>query len=108
MTPSTPAPDIPAVQALASQVGGHAGVMTTEDGSLLIKPAAPGELAFYETLKAATKKTFPNLVKLREYTPEYLGTLRLEGQIEPGSEETGLLKIQQVGNRTVVCVQEHI
>ncbi|KAH6919273.1 inositol polyphosphate multikinase [Coprinopsis sp. MPI-PUGE-AT-0042] len=108
MASSTPAPNIPAVQALASQVGGHAGVMTTEDGSLLIKPAAPGELAFYETLKAATKKTYPNLVKLREFTPEYLGTLRLEGQIEPGSEESGVMKIQQVGNRSVSLVMKNL
>ncbi|KAH6919347.1 inositol polyphosphate multikinase, partial [Coprinopsis sp. MPI-PUGE-AT-0042] len=106
---STPAPKNPAViEALGSQVRGHPGVMTTEDGSLLIKPATPGELAFYETLKSATKKTYPNLVKLRDYTPEYLGTFRLEGQFEPGSEQSGVRRIQLVGTRSVSLVMKNL
>ncbi|KAH6899193.1 inositol polyphosphate multikinase [Coprinopsis sp. MPI-PUGE-AT-0042] len=106
---STPAPKNPAViEALGSQVRGHPGVMTTEDGSLLIKPATPGELAFYETLKAATKKAYPNLVKLRDYTPEYLGTFRLEGQFEPGSEQSGVRRIQLVGTRSVSLVMKNL
>ncbi|KAF9032920.1 hypothetical protein BJ165DRAFT_1417549 [Panaeolus papilionaceus] len=64
-----------AVQALATQVGGHAGVMTTEDGSLLIKPAIRSEVDFYQALQQD-----PALSSLREFTPHFLGTLKLEGQ----------------------------
>ncbi|KAI6156346.1 hypothetical protein EDD17DRAFT_1626671, partial [Pisolithus thermaeus] len=32
---------LPPTAPLSSQVGGHAGVQTTEDGSLLLKPALP-------------------------------------------------------------------
>jgi len=49
----------PLTQALETQVGGHAGVMTTEDGSLLIKPALHLEL---------------DLAK-------FIGVLRLEGAL---------------------------
>ncbi|KAJ3503479.1 hypothetical protein NLJ89_g8414 [Agrocybe chaxingu] len=70
--------DTPTTQRLASQVGGHAGVMTTADGSLLIKPALPRELQFYQALQQD-----PALEVLREFTPRFLGTLKLEGKVDP-------------------------
>ncbi|KAA1475839.1 SAICAR synthase-like protein [Dentipellis sp. KUC8613] len=70
-TPSTISP----TQPLAHQVGGHAGVQTTADGSLLIKPAYPLELEFYQSVMA-----MPALVPLHPWIPRFLGTLRLEGQ----------------------------
>jgi inositol-polyphosphate multikinase len=67
-----------ATRALSSQVGGHPGVLTTEDGSLLIKPALPVEVAFYE--KVASEELF---APLRPFIPKFMGTLKLEGKAEP-------------------------
>ena len=63
---------------LASQVGGHAGVMTTEDGSLLIKPALPVEVSFYQSVGSD-----PRFAPLRPYIPKFYGTLKLEGTVDP-------------------------
>jgi 1D-myo-inositol-tetrakisphosphate 5-kinase/inositol-polyphosphate multikinase len=65
---------------LETQVGGHAGVSTTENGSLLIKPAVPTELAFYQRLQQD-----PNLEDLRAFTPTFLGTLELMGKVDEAS-----------------------
>ena len=61
---------------LESQVGGHAGVMVTEDGSLLIKPALHHELEFYQAIQQD-----PKLALLRSYTPKFIGMLKLEGKL---------------------------
>jgi hypothetical protein len=68
---------------LASQVGGHAGVSTSEDGSLLIKPALPREVDFYQHLTSN-----PAFACLRPHIPKFYGTLRLEGEVEDGNLET--------------------
>ena len=68
---------------LTTQVGGHPGVSTTEDGSLLIKPALPSEVAFYHSLA-----TDPRLAGLKDFAPDFYGTLKLEGRVE--NESTGL------------------
>ncbi|KAF8162719.1 hypothetical protein B0H34DRAFT_794504 [Crassisporium funariophilum] len=79
--------DTPATHVLASQVGGHAGVMTTEDGSLLIKPALHRELEFYQSLQRD-----PALEALREFTPKFLGTLTLqEAQASPDAPVVGVV-----------------
>ncbi|KAK0474004.1 SAICAR synthase-like protein [Armillaria novae-zelandiae] len=72
---------------LASQVGGHAGVLTSEDGSLLIKPALPLEHQFYQILNSN-----PAFEPLRPFVPKFIGTLKLQGELdetnqglEPGS-----------------------
>ena len=65
------------IQPLESQVGGHAGVLTTENGSLMIKPAVPTEHAFYERLQLDS-----NLEDLRAFTPTFLGTLKLMGKVD--------------------------
>lgn len=67
----------------APQVGGHAGVSTSEDGSLLIKPALVHELEFYERLNSD-----PALAPLRPHIPKFYGTLRFEGKVEGGNLET--------------------
>ncbi|KAI0044117.1 SAICAR synthase-like protein [Auriscalpium vulgare] len=85
---SSSAPSTPggAHHPLANQVGGHAGVQTTADGSLLIKPALALEHAFYQTLAADE-----TLAPLRRWVPRFLGTLRLEGQQSASGD--GLLAV---------------
>lgn len=68
---------------MASQVGGHAGVSTSEDGSLLIKPALPCEVSFYGHLNSN-----PVFAALKAYVPKFYGTLRFEGKVEDGNLET--------------------
>ena len=65
---------------LASQVGGHPGVSTSEDGSLLFKPALVHEVNFYQSLASD-----PTFEPLRRYTPKFYGTLRFEGKVEDGN-----------------------
>jgi 1D-myo-inositol-tetrakisphosphate 5-kinase/inositol-polyphosphate multikinase len=62
---------------LSSQVGGHLGVHTTEDGSLIIKPALPLELRFYESVLLDD-----GFIPLRPFIPQFYGTLRLEGRVD--------------------------
>ncbi|KAL0571053.1 hypothetical protein V5O48_010908 [Marasmius crinis-equi] len=69
---------------LSTQVGGHAGVQTTEDGSLIIKPALALEHEFYQSL--TTNDSFQ---ALRPFVPKFYGTLKLEGQVD-GSEGGGV------------------
>ncbi|KAI0081412.1 SAICAR synthase-like protein [Panus rudis PR-1116 ss-1] len=79
---------------LDSQVGGHAGVMTTEDGSLIMKPAYPTEISFYQSVGAD-----PGLAALRPFIPKFYGTLRLEGEVDAsqeGQEDGGQLKVKEV------------
>ncbi|TFY69976.1 hypothetical protein EVJ58_g89 [Rhodofomes roseus] len=68
---------VPPSKVFANQVGGHPGVTTTEDGSLLIKPTLPSEIAFYQALL-----TDPRCENLRDFVPEFYGTLKLEGRVE--------------------------
>ncbi|KAJ3570002.1 hypothetical protein NP233_g4690 [Leucocoprinus birnbaumii] len=71
---------------LAAQVGGHAGVLTTEDGELLIKPALRQELAFYQQLQSDE-----TLSVLLPYVPKFIGTLRLEGEVDESKpQEDGI------------------
>ncbi|CCM04564.1 uncharacterized protein FIBRA_06745 [Fibroporia radiculosa] len=64
---------------LACQVGGHPGLMITQDGSLLIKPALPKEVAFYQAIASD-----PGLSLLRPFVSDFYGILRLEGQLAAG------------------------
>ena len=65
------------IQAFDSQVGGHPGILTTENGSLLIKPTAEKELEFYQKLQQDS-----HLEGLRVFTPTFLGTLKLQGKLD--------------------------
>lgn len=87
----TPMPRSGAVTPLESQVGGHPGVLASEDGSLLIKPALEHEVAFYHSLS-----TNPGFAPLRPFVPKFYGTLRLEGQVDqsaPAPEQGGPLVV---------------
>lgn len=50
--------------------------MTTEDGSLIIKPALPVEIAFYQSVVSD-----PAFAPLRPFIPKFYGTLKLEGTV---------------------------
>lgn len=80
----------PSPKPLESQVGGHPGVMESEDGSLIIKPALPVEVDFYQTML-----TDPSLMPLRGYIPRFYGTLRLEGQVDEEQSAFGQISIKQ-------------
>lgn len=68
---------------LSSQVGGHAGVLTTDDESLIIKPALPLELEFYQT-----HASDPAFEPLRPFLPKFFGTLKLEGTVDETNPDT--------------------
>lgn len=53
---------------------------TSEDGSLLFKPALPHEVSFYEHLDSD-----PAFASLKPYIPKFYGTLRFEGEVEDGN-----------------------
>jgi 1D-myo-inositol-tetrakisphosphate 5-kinase/inositol-polyphosphate multikinase len=74
--------------------------MTTEDGSLLIKPALKQELAFYQRIQSDPAEAF---IALKKYTPKFLGTLTLEGEAA-GSVDEGTLQIKPVGERKDECI----
>lgn len=69
---------------LTSQVGGHPGIMTSEDGSLVIKPAMPVEVSFYQTALSD-----PAFTPLLPYIPNFYGTLRLEGALDHAKSTGG-------------------
>ncbi|KDQ59794.1 hypothetical protein JAAARDRAFT_33371, partial [Jaapia argillacea MUCL 33604] len=81
---------------LANQVGGHPGVQTTPDGSLLIKTSLPLELQFYQTTVSD-----PAFARLRRYIPKFYGTLKLEGRVE-GGEDGLTLGVDGAGGGQVV------
>ncbi|KAH9939426.1 SAICAR synthase-like protein [Amylocystis lapponica] len=84
----------PSPSPFPSQVGGHPGVLMIEDGSLLIKPAAPLEVAFYQALLSD-----PAMALLRPYVPQFYGTLRLEGRMDTQAARTdigGLTAVEDV------------
>ena len=87
------------IQPLESQVGGHAGALTTENGSLMVKPAVPTELAFYERLQLDS-----NLEDLRAFTPTFLGTLKLMGKVD--EFKTGSAVLESVLLDSVVAASE--
>ncbi|CAL1703206.1 unnamed protein product [Somion occarium] len=81
---SAPSSNQPVHVPLAAQVGGHAGVMTTENGSLLIKPALPVEVNFYQSVASD-----PGFAPLRPFIPEFYGTLKLEGVVDQEKSAEG-------------------
>jgi hypothetical protein len=78
---------IPSSVPFAFQVGGHQGVSTTEDGSLLFKPALAREVEFYSSLSSRAE-----LAALRQFVPKFLGTLRLQGRVEDVDQNEVALK----------------
>ena len=51
--------------------------MTSEDGSLIIKPALPVEIDFYQSV--ASDRVF---APLKPFIPKFYGTLKFEGTLE--------------------------
>nr|VWP01441.1 NAD-dependent protein deacylase (EC (Regulatory protein SIR2 homolog) [Ganoderma boninense] len=89
---------------LESQVGGHPGVLASEDGSLLIKPAHPAEVAFYQSVVAE-----PAFAPLRPFVPKFYGTLRLEGRVDEAAAAAGDIgSIQVVEVTTEVRKDEYM
>lgn len=68
---------------LTSQVGGHAGVQTSEDGALLVKPALQLERQFYEAIKSDPESPFSGL---KPFIPQFFGVLKLEGQVDESNQ----------------------
>ena len=68
-------------------MGGHAGVLTTDDGSLIIKEALPLELEFYQTHVSS-----PAFEPLRPFLPKFYGTLKLEGEVDETNTDTLVVK----------------
>ncbi|KAG8880079.1 hypothetical protein FRB98_005347 [Tulasnella sp. 332] len=64
---------------LVSQVGGHPGIVESEDGSLIIKSCLPVEREFYGQIASDVR-----LAALRPHVPIYYGTLQLQGAIRGG------------------------
>lgn len=64
--------DLP-LQTNKFEVIGHSGMRTTLDGTILIKPAYPAEVQFYQSLQKD-----PHLAPLRPFTPKFFGTLPLQ------------------------------
>ena len=91
---STPIPSD--FHALGSQVGGHPGVMTNDSGSVIIKPALPAEVEFYETIQ-----TNPVFEPLRVYIPKFLGTLKLQGQVDPEKSKDGAIVVKEASREDV-------
>src|SRR5258706_6210981 len=56
---------------IASQIGGHPGVMSSADGNTIIKPCLPAEKAFYEAMQDATEGSA--MARLRTLCPEFRG-----------------------------------
>ncbi|KAI0085932.1 SAICAR synthase-like protein [Irpex rosettiformis] len=75
--------------ALASQVGGHPGVMTDSTGSVVVKPALAAEVEFYEAVH-----TNPIFEPLRPYVPKFLGTLSLQGQVDQEKSKDGAIFVK--------------
>ncbi|KZS98772.1 SAICAR synthase-like protein [Sistotremastrum niveocremeum HHB9708] len=71
-TPKTP---------LSAPIGGHAGIMLSEDGSLFFKPCSLNEPEFYQIVA-----TEPALAPLKDVIPTCIGTLKLQGTIDPEGE----------------------
>ncbi|WRT68814.1 uncharacterized protein IL334_005794 [Kwoniella shivajii] len=69
---------------LANQVAGHEGVMSDASGSLVIKPALPREIAFYQMLNSASRED--SIRQLKPFIPKFFGTLRLEGQLSSSGD----------------------
>jgi inositol-polyphosphate multikinase len=86
---------------LASQVGGHAGVLSSEDGSLIIKPSLPSEIAFYQLVSG--DDAYENW---RGIIPKFLGTLKLAGEVKPapGGEGEVIKLAEEVAEKEVGCL----
>ena len=73
------------LKSLEGQVGGHIGVLSSLDGSVIVKPCLSTESAFYQ---AILQHEDENVKDLLEFMPTFMGTLRLEGKLETSDNGT--------------------
>ncbi|KIK16409.1 hypothetical protein PISMIDRAFT_267780 [Pisolithus microcarpus 441] len=109
---------LPPTTPLSSQVGGHAGVQTTEDGSLLLKPALPRELEFYQLIRDgvspeidAATVTASGLKPLLPWIPKFLGVLSLGNHVENLPQMTAVHDLPtfvQANGTTTAIVLENL
>ncbi|KAK0378148.1 inositol polyphosphate kinase [Colletotrichum limetticola] len=66
-------------------VAGHAGTMTTADGSMFIKPCTQAEIDFYQSAYSD-----PAHADFKEIMPDFWGTLSLVDPLELSSVEDGV------------------
>ncbi|PVF98327.1 SAICAR synthase-like protein [Serendipita vermifera] len=78
---------------LASQVGGHKGVLTSADGSQIIKPCLPSERKFYETVVGGTE-AHEGFARLLPLVPKYFGILEVLQNISVGYSQPNILDIK--------------
>lgn len=105
---------------LSSQVGGHAGVLSSEDGSLIIKPCLKNELEFYSSIavsqaaisagiesdsediaigdSSGTASSSP-FAGLAPWVPKFYGTLKLEGRIENHETATAIKPVPEASEK---------
>ena len=85
---------LPPTTPLSQQVGGHAGVQVTEDESLLLKPALPREIVFYQFVRDITDAS-TGLHLLKAWIPKFFGLLSVEGKlVDPTADiETGVVPV---------------
>ncbi|KAI6109109.1 SAICAR synthase-like protein [Pisolithus croceorrhizus] len=108
---------LPPTAPLSSQVGGHAGVQTTEDGSLLLKPALPRELEFYQLIRDgvspdvdAATATASGLKPLLPWIPKFLGVLSLGNHLVDNLPEMAAVHdlpafVQANGTATTIVLE---
>ncbi|KAI5990883.1 hypothetical protein EDD15DRAFT_1133704 [Pisolithus albus] len=108
---------LPPTAPLSSQVGGHAGVQTTEDGSLLLKPALPRELEFYQLIRDgvspgidAATATASGLKPLLPWIPKFLGVLSVGNHLVENLPEMTAVRdlpvfIQANGTTTTIVLE---
>ncbi|KAL5511981.1 hypothetical protein ACEPAH_5200 [Sanghuangporus vaninii] len=83
-----------AFHALRSQVGGHPGVLASDDNLLIVKASLDAEKRFYELLALGDDR----LEGLRRWIPRFYGTLRLEGKVPDnadGALEAGIVPVPE-------------
>lgn len=81
--------------ALATQVGGHPGILSDASGEVVVKPLLPVELAFYELLEGRA----PALAPLAGLAPTFMGVLELQGELaepEGAGKELGPHEVGQL------------
>jgi 1D-myo-inositol-tetrakisphosphate 5-kinase/inositol-polyphosphate multikinase len=57
-------------------------VQSSQDGSLIIKPCLPAERDFYQLIAGGDER----FASLRDWVPNFYGTLKLEGKVKEGEE----------------------
>lgn len=84
------------------QIAGHPGVMSDPSGGLLIKPALPREIAFYQMLSNSDPEDI--VWPLRKFVPKNYGTLRLEGRLGAGGAIETDLDMKNETPEVCMCV----